>query len=294
MYTARVHFGLSSWMMHPEQITDSVAFHAEGPVWHESWGGLRFVDMLAGDLLTLAPSGELTRLSTGSPIAAFVRPRATGGYVLGTERGIALADSAFAAPKPLPEMWSDTNVRMNEGGVDPLGRLYAGSMPYDKTPGAAKLYRVDGEGDVVVVLKNVTTSNGIEFTADGTRAYYNDTATRGTDVFDVTAEGDLTNRRTFFHTGEGTSPDGLAVDSEGNVWCALNRVGAVRLYSPDAEILGEWKLPCPGVTAVTLGGADGKDVFITTSKEMADVPGAGAVWHMRAEVAGQPTREYRG
>ena len=47
-------------------------------------------------------------------------------------------------------------------------------------------------------------------------------------------------------------------------------------------------------TAVTLGGTDRKDVFITTSKEVADVSGAGAVWHMRAEVPGQPTREYAG
>lgn len=280
-------------MMSLEQITDSVAFHAEGPVWHESWGGLRFVDMLAGDLLTLSSAGEVSRLHVGSPIAAFVRPRTNGGYVVGTERGIALADSPFSAPTPLPEMWSDPNVRMNEGAVDPQGRLLAGSMPYDKTPGAASLYRVDENGEFAVVVEKVTTSNGLDFTADGRRAYYNDTATRGTDVFDV-IDGELTNRRAFFHTGEGTSPDGLTVDSQGNVWCALNRVGAVRLYSPEAEILGEWKLPCPGVTAVTLGGADGKDVFITTSKEMADVPGAGAVWHMRAEVAGQPTREYRG
>ncbi|MGO1590477.1 SMP-30/gluconolactonase/LRE family protein [Ancrocorticia sp.] len=281
-------------MMHPEQITDSIAFHAEGPVWHDSWGGLRFVDMLAGDLLTMAASGEVSRLHVGSPIAAFVRPRASGGYVVGTERGIALSDSPFAAPTEYRELWSEPNVRMNEGCVDPWGRLYAGSMPYDKTPGAAKLYRIDGEGCAVVVENNVTTSNGMDFTADGTRAYYNDTATRQTDVYDVTAAGELANRRAFFHTGEGTSPDGLAVDSRGNVWCALNRKGTVRLYSPQAEILGEWKLPCPGVTAVTLGGPDGKDVFITTSKEMADVPGAGAIWHMRAEVSGQPTREYAG
>ena len=66
----------------PEKITDSVAFHGEGPVWHESWGGLRWVDMLAGDLLTLTSSGEIIRTPTGSKIAAFVRPRADGGYVV--------------------------------------------------------------------------------------------------------------------------------------------------------------------------------------------------------------------
>ena len=78
------------------------------------------------------------------------------------------------------------------------------------------------------------------------------------------------------------------------MWCAMNRVGKVRLYSPEAEILGEWELPVHGVTAVTLGGPDLRDVFITTSRETADEPHAGAVFHMRTAVPGQPTRTFAG
>ena len=36
--------------MRAEQVTDPVAYHGEGPVWFQRWGGLRWVDMLAGDL----------------------------------------------------------------------------------------------------------------------------------------------------------------------------------------------------------------------------------------------------
>ena len=39
--------------MRAEQLTGPVAHHGEGPVWSPGWGGLRFVDMLAGDVLTL-------------------------------------------------------------------------------------------------------------------------------------------------------------------------------------------------------------------------------------------------
>ena len=53
------------------------------------------VDMLAGTILTLSGSGEVTRIATGSRIAAFVRPRERGGYVAGLERGIGLADAPF-------------------------------------------------------------------------------------------------------------------------------------------------------------------------------------------------------
>lgn len=251
------------------------------------------MDMLAGDILSIGADGSVDRLPTGSAIAAFVRPRTGGGYVVGVERGIALADSPFDRPTLSPQLWSDPNVRMNEGGVDPSGRLYAGSMPYDKTPGGAKLYRIGADGGIDVVLDSVTTSNGIDFTPDGLFAYYNDTATGGTSVFDVDASGNLINRR-LFHDGDGGRPDGLCVDSQGNLWCAMNRVGKLRLYSPQAEILGQWELPVHGVTAVTLGGEDLRDVFITTSRETADEPGAGAIFHMRADVSGQPLRAYSG
>nr|DAE95231.1 MAG TPA: SMP-30/Gluconolaconase/LRE-like region [Caudoviricetes sp.] len=172
-------------MMRPEQITDVIAFHGEGPVWHSSWGGLRMVDMLAGTILTLSGSGEVTRIATGSRIAAFVRPRERGGYVAGLERGIGLADAPFATPTSLPEMWSDPNVRMNECGLDPWGRLYAGSMPYDRTLGAGRLYRIEADGRYSTALYHVTVSNGLDFAPDGQRAYYNDTSTGCTDVFDV-------------------------------------------------------------------------------------------------------------
>lgn len=284
--------GIIEYML-PEQITDVISHHGEGPIWHESWGGLRIVDLLAGDLLTLSDDGSIHRLPTGSPIAAFVRPRTTGGYVVGMERGIGLASDPFSIPIPQKDLWNNSNIRLNEGGVDPQGRLYAGGMPYDKTPGAACLYRIDADGSARIIIPQVTTSNGIDFSPDGRLAYYNDTPTGYTDVFDVDDSGELINRR-HFHSSDGASPDGLTVDSAGNVWCALYRAGKIRLYSPEAEILGEWQLPVLGVTAITLGGPDMRDVFITTSRASFDQPGSGAIWHMRADVPGQPVKEYAG
>ncbi|VEI13670.1 SMP-30/gluconolactonase/LRE family protein [Trueperella bialowiezensis] len=277
-----------------EQITPAVAYHGEGPVWSREWGGLRWVDMLAGDLLTLSDDGSVHRLHVGSPVAAFVRPRAGGGFVVGLERGIGLADDPFGTVRPLERMWDDPDIRMNEGGTDPWGNLYAGSMSYSRRPGAGKLYKIAPDYSVSTVLDSVSTSNGIDFSPDGTRAYYHDTSQRKTEVFDV-VEGELTNRRTF-HDATGTSPDGLTVDSEGNVWVALNRVGKIRLYSPDAEILGEWDIPARLVTAVTLGGEDGRDVFVTTSAEnLADpTPTEGAIFHGRADVPGKPVVPFAG
>jgi sugar lactone lactonase YvrE len=42
--------------MRVEQLTDAVAYHGAGPVWSSRWGDLRWVDMPAGDVLSLRPS----------------------------------------------------------------------------------------------------------------------------------------------------------------------------------------------------------------------------------------------
>jgi sugar lactone lactonase YvrE len=191
-------------------------------------------------------------------------------------------------------MWTDPAVRMNEGGCDPQGRLYAGSMAYDQNPGAGTLYRIAADGAVTTVLDGVTISNGIDFSPDGTLAYYNDSRAGGTHVFDV-VDGDLAHRRRFHAVDDGV-PDGLTVDQAGNVWVALNGAGRVRCLSPDAQVLAEVELPAQGVTACTLGGEDGQDLFVTTSQEGLDEPepGAGAVFRVRVEVPGRPVLPYAG
>ncbi|WP_216326556.1 SMP-30/gluconolactonase/LRE family protein [Deinococcus aestuarii] len=282
--------------MRAEQVTDPVAYHAEGPVWSDRWGGLRWVDMLAGDVLSLGADGTVGRKHVGK-VAAALRPRRGGGAVIGVERGFALEDEGGTVT-PLPEVWTDPGLRMNEGGCDPDGRFYCGSMAYDQTPGAARLYRLNPDGTVEVVLEGVTVSNGLEWSPDGTLAYYNDTATFRVSVFDYDREKGLTGRRTFVDlTGEELRPDGLTVDSRGGVWVALAGGGAVRHYTPDGALAGVIELPARKVTACTFGGPELETLFITTSRENLEPgedPLAGSLFRAEVGVKGQPAREFDG
>jgi sugar lactone lactonase YvrE len=278
------------------QVTDPVAYHGEGPVWSPSWGGLRWVDMLAGDVLSLGADGVIGRRHVGA-IAAAVRPRQLGGAVIGVERGFALEDPGGAITA-LPPLWDHEGARMNEGGCDPDGRFYCGSMRYDRSPGGGALYRLDPDGSVEIVVEGATISNGLDWSPDGSVAYYNDTETHRVDVFDYDTEAGLIGRRPFVAIDPGDGrPDGLTVDAEGGVWVALNSGGAVNRYRPDGSLDAVVEVPVRKTTACTFGGPRLDELYITTSREGLEPdeePAAGSLFRADVGVAGQPVRPFAG
>jgi sugar lactone lactonase YvrE len=289
-------------MARADQRTDPVAHHGEGPVWWEPWGGLRFVDMLAGDVLHLGADGTVGRTHVGQ-VAAALRPRTRGGAVVALERAFALADrDDLSDLRVLPDVWDDPGIRFNDGGCDPEGRFWCGTMAYDETPGAGTMYRLETAEPYAAhrVWGDVTISNGLGFSPDGTRAYYNDTPTRTVSVFDH-EDGELVGRRDFVSLrdeDEGAGhPDGLCVDAEGGVWVALFGGSAVRHYTPDGRLAEVVELPVSQVTACTFGGAGLRELFVTTSAEGLDrgrEPLAGALFSFTPGVAGLPTLPFAG
>ncbi|HXR45130.1 MAG TPA: SMP-30/gluconolactonase/LRE family protein, partial [Pseudolysinimonas sp.] len=193
----------------------------------------------------------------------------------------------------------DDAIKFNEGGCDPLGRMYCGTMAYDETPGRGVLYRMDVDHSVRTVLDDVTISNGLQWSADGRRAFYIDTPTGRVDVFDVAEDGELANRRPFV-TIEDTPghPDGMAIDDEDGIWVALWGGAAVRHFDAAGRLVEQIDVPGASHTsACAFGGPDRSTLFITTSRlglpEGAE-PDAGALFAVDTAYRGATLHAYAG
>lgn len=284
---------------------------SEGPVWHAERGELLWVDIPAG-LIRRAPLvaredgsglpdlGPGTTVSLDGPVGA-VALCASGGLLAAVGTSFLRVDDTgvcgeFAAPV-LPG--DGTPRRMNDAKCDPAGRLLAGTMACDGTPGGGALYRLDPDGTVTVVLDSVTISNGLGWSPDGRLLYYADSPTRRVDVFDHDpATGALRGRRPFADTGAAGVPDGLSVDTEGRVWVAVWGAGQVRAYTPDGALHAVVTVAASHVSSCAFAGPDLDVLVITTAAEglspeqLAGEPLAGRVFVCRPGATGLPVPPF--
>ncbi|MFH8575298.1 SMP-30/gluconolactonase/LRE family protein [Streptomyces zaomyceticus] len=281
----------------------------EGPVWDTRRQELLWVDIPDGlvhraalthedarpDLVAVAtlrfdrPVGAVLTCASGALLAA----AGTSFLRLAEDRPVAEAVELAAPVLPrdgLPR-------RMNDAAVDPAGRLLAGTMAYDETPGAGALYRLDATG-LVTLLDSVTISNGLGWSPDGTRLYYADSPTGRVDVFAYDPEnGTLHDRRPFAVLDRGV-PDGLTVDAEGRVWVAVWGGGEVLAFTPEGTLHARVEVAASHVTSCAFAGPDLDVLVITTATEglpedrRRAEPDAGRLFVCRPGATGLPTVPY--
>jgi sugar lactone lactonase YvrE len=284
--------------MKPEVVVPCGCELAEGPLWDDASGVLHWVDILAGRLFTLdLVSGDVTHVDTGAPLGA-VALTEDGPLLAAREHGFGLLHEGRV--EPIGVQFVPDGLRMNDGGCDPLGRFWAGTLANDGSPGAGSLYRLESDGEVTTVLEHVTESNGIDWSPDGDLMYFVDSGTQRVDVFDFGVEtGEVSNRRPFVSVGPSEVPDGLTVDASGCVWVAVWGGSQVRRFTPDGHLDAIVELPVANVTNATFGGPDLSTLFITTAwhalseSERRTQPLAGDVFAVDAGVSGVPARRCR-
>ena len=160
--------------------------------------------------------------------------------------------------------------RFNDGKVGPDGRFYVGTI---KREGGGEFYRLEKGKALQSVFGDVKVSNGLDWSPDFKTLYYCDTGFHRIDAFDFDVEnGSLRNRRTILVITEAMgSPDGMTIDTEGNLWIALWNGGAVIKVDPRiGEIIERVALPASKVSCCAFAGENLEELVITTASLNAD------------------------
>jgi sugar lactone lactonase YvrE len=277
------------------------AEHAEGPLWDAATKRLWWVDITRQRVHCFDPTtdGDCSWSSPGQPGGVVLDT--AGNPVVATPDGLAVLDLTTGKTHlSVPIEHDRPENRANDAKVDSRGRVWVGTMAYDKRAGNAALYRVDGDTTTCLV-DGLTISNGPAFDDDDGRFYLADTAVGIVYLFDFdVATGDLGSRRTFLDfQPTGFWPDGMTVDHEGMLWVALGRASAVHRYDRTGRLNAVVELPTSNPTSLAFGGTDGGDLWITTSWYDLDDDDrqrqslAGAIYQCRPGVTGPAAPRYR-
>jgi xylono-1,5-lactonase len=273
------------------------AQHAEGPAWDAATERLWWVDIAGERVHCFDPrSGSDISWSTSGQPGGVILTEA-GEPVVASPGGLAVLDrNTGQIDLRIPVEQDRVENRANDVKVDSHGRAWVGTMAFDKRPGSASLYRVEGS-TVTRVVDGLTIANGPALDEADGRLYLADTGISVVDVFDLDPQtGTVSARRRLLDFGEAQLwPDGMTVDDEGMLWIALGRAGAVHRYRPDGTLDGVIELPTSNPTSVAFGGADAADLYVVTSwfdlaeSSRAAQPLAGAVFRCRPGVTGRPS-----
>ena len=277
----------------------------ECPLWNDRDRHFWWTDVHEQRLLKLDPSTlAVSVTATPERLCSFAFLAGRDAHILAAfETGL-----AFYEPRTGSIDWitrpehGPTGLRFNDGRVDRQGRFWIGTMveERDRVPaGSAALYCLTHDLTLTLHAENVTISNGLCTSPDGTTLYFADSPGRIIHAFDLeAATGTLARKRVFAAVTQGV-PDGAAVDCEGHVWSARWGAGKLVRHAPDGRAVDEIELPVSQPTCVAFGGDDMKLLFVTSAREGMDQaaldaePLAGAVLIYESPVAGLPEERFR-
>ncbi len=277
--------------MQPEMIADYQCVTGEGPLWHPMEQRVYWADIPTGRMFRYHPAtGQHEQFYHGEMVGGFTI-QADGALLLFQERGAVRIWRDGVLTTVIDEIPDERETRFNDVFTDTEGRVFCGTMPTKERLG--RLYRLDTDGSIHLLLEGIGCSNGMGFTPDRKGMYYTDSGKREIYLFDYdAATGAITNQRLFVRTPEGEGvPDGMTVDAEGYVWSARWDGGHLFRFSPEGQEVGKVRFPAKKVSCVTFGGPDYTDMYVTTAggnRKDTDGAGAGALYRVNLGIRGVP------
>ena len=276
---------------------------AEGPVWDAPRERVLWVDINAGDVHTgILRDGRIEareRFAVDGTAGAVVCSDA-GELLVAGRRGlhtIATDGTVTAGARLIPEAVAS---RLNDGKCDPAGRFLVGSMALDDRTGEEVLLRIGDTSSITILDDDLTLSNGLGWSPDGTLLYSTDTVP-GVIWSRAYApdSGAVGPRREFLRITDG-SPDGLCLDADGNLWVAVWGAGEVRCYSPTGTQFATVAVAAPHTSSVAFVGPGLDTLLITTASEqlserqLAEFPDSGRLFTCGVGAIGLPVAPWSG
>uniref|UniRef100_A0A0K8TA38 Regucalcin n=1 Tax=Lygus hesperus TaxID=30085 RepID=A0A0K8TA38_LYGHE len=255
----------------------------EGPHWDVETQSLFFVDLRVGKINMYTPATKrFISIKTWDGTTSFIIPvrDRSDHFVVGEKLNVTLIhwdveNNKIVSKQVLATMPDKPTNRLNDGKCDSSGRLWLGTMSdargKDIKTGAGSFYSYSKNEGVKLQLKNITISNGIAQSLDNKKFWYVDSTKYRIDEYDFNIDkGEIGNFKTVFDVKKNNIlglPDGMTIDSDGNLWLALFGGARVIEVNPSTgKLLRTIDIPTAHqITSVAFGGPNLDELYVTSA-----------------------------
>ena len=281
-------------MAEPRNVWPLAAELGEGPVWVQRDHALWFVDIKKQQIHRYDLADGSKNSWDAPEQVGFVFPAERGGFVAGLQSGLYHFDDKSGGFELIAKVEADKpDNRLNDGIVDPQGRLWFGTMD-NKEKAKSGAFYCFADGKVTATgIDDIAITNGPAVSPDGRLLYLVDTLKGTIEVADIGDDGSLDNRRPFTRIEKSDGhPDGPTIDSNGYLWISLYAGWEVRRYSPAGDLVERVRFPVANITKIAFGGEDLRTAYATTARQLlkpediAKQPQIGDLFEFRVDVPG--------
>jgi D-xylono/L-arabinono-1,4-lactonase len=249
----------------PMVVANCLCDIGENPLWHPLEKRLYWCDIPKGRIFRYDPAtGTYEKCYEGNVVGGFTI-QSDGALLLFMARGAIRRWSNGKLTNIVKEIRDERDSRFNDVIADPAGRVFCGTMPTPTRLG--RLYRLDRDGKLTIMLEGIGCSNGMAFSVDQKTMYYTDSTTKTIYAFDYGEKtGDLERQRVFARPRDTDGvPDGATVDAEGCLWSAQWNGSCIIRYGSDGKEERRVVFSVRKVSSLTFGGATYDDLYVTTA-----------------------------
>lgn len=240
----------------------------EGPIWWND--SLYYVDIEGKAIIRINPDTEEETVWEFPERIGCIAPCNNSQLLYAGDNGISIFDIQTKVSTSItdPENHLPDN-RFNDGKCDPYGRFWGGTISLKKIKGSASLYCLDTNQNLEKKLEGLTNSNGLAWSQDKKRFFHIDTPSRSIQAYIYNgASAEISQATTIVDTealGFDSSPDGMTIDAQDNLWVAFCHGGCVACFdSRNGKLLQTIEIPAIETTACTFGGTELNRLFVTT------------------------------
>jgi gluconolactonase len=259
----------------PTLVSDNLLF-LEGPTWSSQDNAFYFSEMNFASSQALGPDSTIYKLVLPNTLTTYLKHSGTNGLYAKGESLYTLNHSTQSLSKINIKSKTNTvmvnkfdglsfsspnDMTMHKNGdiffTDPNWQLGERTQ---QTPYTG-VYKLSNTGTLSLIDATLEKPNGIALSPDQRTLYVGDFSNR-VSKYAIGENSDISPREDFIKV---TSPDGIKVNSAGNIYVSSHSKGVINIYTPGGAYIDKIELG-PNVTNLAFGGKNRKTLLITTAK----------------------------